>query len=205
MDCSHTVNHLDFQCLGVRWAYHASFSIYAIFIHILRRHVERTKLHFLPHRNELSLALPHGGSGGIFDGFWRMGLLESVGKFWESTVWLIRIYPNSSRSMHTGAIGCPPTAAQKISGPGFVSSGKFRQVWPWCRMAVHQHDTEAEGVPFFKVPLAEMPASCGIHQWVHFMSFFFGSNGISKNHKEGQHRSTRLENVDLCWPILWWS
>ena len=106
--------------------------------HILRRHVERTKLHFLPHRNELSLALPHGGSGGkksMAFGGWDFYILLGlgvkivkllVGKFWGIDC---LIDPNSSRSMHTGAIGCPPKATKKkISGPGFVSSGKFRQV-----------------------------------------------------------------------------
>ena len=64
-------------------------------------------------------------------------------------------------------------------------------------MAVHQHDTEAEGVP----QLGPAGRDAG-ELWDSPIStknvVFFGSNGISLP----QGRSTRLENVDLYFDDL---
>ena len=160
--------------------------------HILRRHVERTKLHFLPHRNELSLALPHGGSGGTksmaFGGWDYWNRLENSG---ESTVWLIRIYPNSSRSM----LGCPvpPKAPQKIStricflrevstGMTLMQNGSSPTWHPSRRSAPVSPPCRDAGVLWD----SPMSTTCRIEVAMEF-----------PYHKVNSTRE--------CWPLLWWS
>ena len=122
MDCSHTLNHLDFQCLGVRWAYHASFSIYAIFYDGTLKGPSSISSHIATS----SVWQHHGGiwwlwgnirwllRDGISTCSWGQDGETGIG--WKilgkiDCLKQIRIHPNS---MHTGA-PCPPVCPPKIS------------------------------------------------------------------------------------------
>ena len=130
MECSNTLNHLDFQCLGVRWAYHASFSIYAIFYDGTLKGPSSISSHIAT-----SSVWQHHGATWWLWGNIRWLLRDGIstcswGQDGETGIgWKIlgKIDCLKQIRIHHEffAHGCPvpPKSAPKRYQPGFVSSG----------------------------------------------------------------------------------
>ena len=132
MDCSNTHNHLDFSVWGFDGLTIHPFP-YMPYSTTARW---KDQAPFPPTSQRAQSGIATWWLWGNIR--WLLG--DGIGKFWGIDC---LIDPNSSRSM----LGCP---VPPKSPPKDINQDLFpgmRQVWPWCRMAVHQHDTEAEGVP----------------------------------------------------------